>query len=326
MYNDCEIQAFQAVCPEHPVGTHRDVGTALNLAPLRAAGAQGAGVKVVVVDGGIDGTRINVSGGYNPRPGVAPGTAPPGHGTMVAFDALIAAPRAMIYDYALLQSRGGFWVGFLSDAIRAFSEIMIDHLETPGPMVAVNSWGMYDSSTDAPAGDPQNYSDNPAHPFNQVTAALAGSGVDVVFAAGNCGSTCPDGRCGRNDVGPGNSIMGANSHPEVVTVAAATVNREMLGYSSEGPGALDHDKPDLAGYSHFSGSGIYPADSGTSAACPVVAGVIAALRSSPAGRNLAPRDMKDLLTRNANAVRGSGWDPQFGAGLIDAGAAFAALP
>jgi subtilisin family serine protease len=192
-------------------------------------------------------------------------------------------------------------------------------------MVAVNSWGMYDSSTDAPAGDPQNYSDNPAHPFNQVTAALAGSGVDVVFAAGNCGSTCPDGRCGRNDVGPGNSIMGANSHPEVATVAAATVNREMLGYSSEGPGTLDHDKPDLAGYSHFSGSGIYPADSGTSAACPVVAGVIAALRSSPEGRNLTPRDLKDLLTRNANAVHGGGWDPQFGAGLIDAGAAFAAL-
>jgi hypothetical protein len=326
VFSDCEIGHFQPVCPTNAVGTHQDVQTALNLTPLLAAGAQGTGVRIVVVDTGIDGSQINVVGGYNPRPGVGPGTAPPDHGTMVAFDAQLAAPQAMIFDYALLQSQGGLWVGFLSDAIRAFSEIMVDHLTNPGPMVVVNSWGMYDTFTDAPVGNPQNYSSNPSHPFNQITGALVGSGVDVVFAAGNCGSTCPDGRCGTNNTGPGNSIMGANSHPDVITVAAVTVNQDLLGYSSEGPGVLEHDKPDIAGFSHFSGSQVFPADSGTSAACPVVAGVIAALRSSPNGRNISPQNMKDVLTQNANATHGTGWDPQFGAGIVDAGAAFNALP
>lgn len=326
VYSDCEIGHFQPVCPGTAVGTHVDVQNALNLTPLLAAGAQGTGVRVVVVDTGIDGSQINVVGGYNPRPGISPGTAPPDHGTMVAFDALLAAPQSMIFDYALLQSQGGLWVGFLSDAIRAFSEIMVDHLANPGPMVVVNSWGMYDSSTDAPIGNPQNYSSNPSHPFNRITGALVGTGVDVVFAAGNCGSTCPDGRCGANNIGPGNSIIGANSHPDVVSVAAVTVNQDLLGYSSEGPGVLDHDKPDIAGFSHFSGSQVFPIDAGTSAACPVVAGVIAALRSSPNGRNILPQQMKDRLIQNANSTHGAGWSPQFGAGIVDAGATFNALP
>ena len=326
VYADPEIGLFNPVCPNSAVGTHVDVQNKLNLTSLLADGAQGTGVKVVVVDTGIDGSQVNVSGGYNPRPGVAPGTSPPDHGTMVAFDALIAAPQCMIFDYALLQSQGNTWVAFLSDAIRAFSEIMIDHLQAPGPMVAVNSWGMYDTSSDAPPGNPQNYSENPNHPFNQITAALVGSGVDVVFAAGNCGSTCPDGRCGTNNVGPGNSIHGANSHPDVVTVAAVTVNDDLLGYSSEGPGALHNDKPDIAGYSHFDGSGVFSADSGTSAACPVVAGVMAAIRSSNKGRNLSPADLKNFLLNNANAVHGGGWDPQFGTGIVDASAAYDAIP
>src|SRR5439155_103013 len=82
---------------------------------------------------------------------------------------------------------------------------------------------------------------------------------------------CPNARCGAGDTGPGQSIHGANSHPDVVTVAAVTVTDRRLGYSSQGPGGLDSRKPDLAGLSQFAGSGIYEADSGTSAASPVAA-------------------------------------------------------
>jgi hypothetical protein len=325
VYADPEIGPFQPICPSGPIGNDTDVRNKLNLVPLSAAGAQGTGVRIIVVDTGIDGSQINVVGGYNPIGGVAPGTSSPDHGTMVAYDALIAAPNAMIFDYALLQSQGNTWVAFLSDAIRAFSEIMVDHLQMPGPKVAVNSWGMYNTGSDAPVGNPQNYSRNPSHPFNQITSALVGSGVDVVFAAGNCGSTCPDGRCGINDRGPGNSIHGANSHPDVVTVSAVTVNDELLGYSSEGPGGLDAQKPDIAGFSHFAGSGVWPEDSGTSAACPVVAGVIAALRSTPQGRNLTPAQMKDYLTQHARRLSGTGHDFQYGWGIVDAGAALQAI-
>ena len=110
-------------------------------------------------------------------------------------------------------------------------------------------------------------------------------------------------------------------------MAAATINDDLLGYSSEGPGALEHDKPDITGFSHFAGSGVFPADGGTSAACPVVAGVIAAIRSSSKGRQLPPADLKQFLLDNTNVVHsGSGWDPQFGFGIVDASAAYDAIP
>ncbi len=326
IFTDPEIGLCQAVNPQGPIGATADVETKLGLSALHAAGGDGHGVKVMVVDNGIDGSQINVVGGFSPAPGVFPGSASPHHGTMVAYDARIAAPQAMIYDYALLQSTGALWVGFLSDAVRAFSEMMIDHLQVPGPMVAINSWAMYNRSQDAPAGNPQNYHSNPAHPFNQITGALVGTGVDVLFAAGNCGAQCPDGRCGAGDSGPGNSIHGANSHPEVMSVAAVTIHDDRLCYSSQGPGSLNPEAPDISGFSHFAGSGVFPQDSGTSAACPVVAGVLAALRSTTSGPSLSPADLKSLVTQNARSVHGTGWSPDFGWGIVDADAAFNAMP
>src|SRR5207249_1064073 len=135
----------------------------------------------------------------------------------------------------------------------AFADLVERVSAAPGRWVVNNSWGLFDRASDAPVGSPENYSANPDHPFNQVTGALVAAGADVFFAAGNCGADCPDGRCGAGDTGPGASIHGANSHPDVVTVAAVTVTDRRLGYSSQGPGALYSRKPDLAGFSHFKG-------------------------------------------------------------------------
>ena len=327
IFSDPPIGPFPVVVPTGPVGTSADVCDKLNLTNLHNAKYDGRGVRLMIVDTGICQNDVPVTGGYSPNPAVAPGNSPPGHGTMVAFDALIAAPKAMVFDYPLLRSTGaGQWVAFLSDAIRIFSEIMIQKLQTPGPAVVVNSWGMFDRSKDAPLGNDQNYSANPKHPFNQLVTALAGSGLDVVFAAGNCGSTSPDSRCSAGDCGPGNSIHGANSHPEVISVAAVTINDDVLGYSSEGPGELFREKPDVAGFSHFTGSGVYPADSGTSAACPIVAGVVAALRSKPELRAASPSQVRRALMESArHAPAKPGWDPQVGWGIVDGDCTGAAI-
>lgn len=327
IYSDPEIEACAVVCPSGAVGTDADVRQKLNLASLQAGQMDGRGVKIMIVDSGIDQTKIPVAGGFSPNPSVSPGNSPSGHGTMVAFDALIAAPRAMIYDYPLLTTTaGGRWVGLLSDGLRVLSEIMVTCLQVPGPMVVVNSWALYDRRTDAAVGNPQNYCSNPRHPFNTIISALTAAGIDVLFAAGNCGATWPDQRCGLSDRGAGNSILGANSHPDVISVAAVTINDDVLGYSSEGPGALYANKPDIAGFSHFTGSGVSPVDSGTSSACPVVAGVVAALRSKSSIRDVPPATLKNSLLQSARRVGNPGWDPQTGAGVIDAGAALALLP
>src|SRR5216117_2186736 len=308
-------------CGQAPVGDTRDVARRLGVTALQRVGLTGRGVHVAVVDTGIDGSRISVAGGWAATPGYVPGSSRPDHGTMTAYDARIAAPEAEIFDYALLKSHAGTWSAFLSDAISAFADLIERVHARPGRWVVNNSWGLFDRSNDAPIGSSENYSANPDHPFNQITGSLVAAGADVFFAAGNCGADCPDARCGAGDTVPGASIHGANSHPDVITVAAVTVTDRRLGYSSQGRGALYSRKPDLAGFSHFVGSRIYPADAGTSAASPVAAGVAAALRQRFATDRLAPAQMKGLLQRTARDLQGNGWDYDLGYGVIDAAAA-----
>jgi subtilisin family serine protease len=326
VYADPAVSVFPSpYCGNPAIGGVAEVRQKLGVAALRRAGVTGRRIRVAVVDTGIDGNQIPVAGGWAPYPGYVPGSTPSDHGTMVAYDVQIAAPDTRILDYALLQSQAGTWTAFLSDGIAAFADLLGRLQAEPGPLVVNNSWGMFDRSEDAPIGSPENYSANPDHPFNQMVASLVAAGADVFFAAGNCGGDCPDGRCGIGDGGPGASIHGANSHPDVVTVAAVTVTDRRLGYSSQGPGGLYSRKPDLAAFSHFRGSGVDTADTGTSAASPVAAGVAAALRQRVSTRRLNPAQMKGLLQRTARDVQGDGWDFDLGYGVISAGAAARAL-
>jgi subtilisin family serine protease len=283
-------------------------------------------VRVAILDTGIDGQTVRVAGGWGPSKSYKPGKSAADHGTMVAFDLGIAAPEAEILDYALLSSSEATWTGFLSDGIAAYADLLALIERTPGPLVVNNSWALYDRTDDDPIGSPGNYSANPQHPFNQMVASLVAAGADVFFAAGNCGGDCPDERCGAQDHGPGASIHGANSHPDVITVAAVTVDGRRLGSSSQGPGGMASRKPDLAASSHFRGSSVFPADSGTSAASPVAAGVAAALRqrlNDPA--KFKPAQLKGLLQRTADDLERDGWDHDLGYGVIDAAAAIKRL-
>lgn len=327
MFADPAVSVFpSAYCGSAAVGTTADVARRLGVPVLRAHGLTGKHVHVAVVDTGIDGRRIPVAGGWAPLAGYVPGSAKPDHGTMAAYDVRIAAPDAQIYDYALLRTQAGTtWAAFLSDAITAFADLIERMNATPGRWVVNNSWGMFDRSEDAAVGSPENYSANPDHPFNQMTGSLVAAGADVFFAAGNCGAQCPDRRCGTGDTGPGQSIHGANSHPDVVTVAAVTVTDRRLGYSSQGPGGLHARKPDLAAFSHFEGSGVSPVDGGTSAASPVAAGVAAALRQRFPPSALTPAQLKGALQRSARDLASRGWDYDLGYGVIDAAAAARAL-
>ena len=326
VYADPEILPAPVYCQASGEGDYQDVRKALGVTKLRAAGLQGKGVRIAVMDTGIHGAHPAPDGKpiqgrivYGYRPGMAAGSYRGGssainHGTMVAFDSLLGAPAAQILDYAIIPATGEAWQAFLSDALAAVADLLEYFKKKPGPLVVNNSWALFDRRDDAPAGSAENYSANGDHPFNQIVGALVDAGADVLFAAGNCGKECPDGRCGKQDKGQGNSIHGANSHPKVITVAAVTVKKVRLGYSSQGPGGLNNRKPDLAAFSHFAGSGVYKADGGTSAASPVAAGIVAALRQ--ALPKLSPGEMKAILQRTATAV-GSAWNYDTGYGIID---------
>lgn len=318
IFADPVIRACPTYCGEAAVGSSRDVARVLGVPALRKARLSGRNVRIAIVDTGIDGQRIpNVREGWSADGQYQPGSAGVDHGTMCAFDAHIAAPEAELLDYALLRNAEAL-TSFLSDAIAAFADLIGRLQSKPGPLVVNNSWAVFDRSDDAPIGSPENYSTNPDHPFNQITGSLVEAGADVLFAAGNCGSQCPDSRCGRGDTGPDASIHGANSHPDVITVAAITIDGRRLGYSSQGGGGLARRKPDVAAPSHFAGSGVYDADGGTSAACPVAAGVVAALRQHRLLKALPATRMKALLQKTAVRTDGMGWDTDLGYGTINA--------
>ena len=200
----------------------------------------------MIVDQGLDAALTPNFGGGWISGGDPPGTTKRGHGAMVARNVLHAAPAARIFDCRIVPDRIGSVGHFMSDAQAAVQQMLLD-IELQRylgywrePWVFVNAWGLFSRSQD-PEG---NYSANPLHPINLLMDFIDGRGHDVVFAAGNCGQFCPSPRCDW-DAGPGRTIVGANSHPKVLTVGAVRTDGLWLGYSSQGPGQeeLSPDDP-----------------------------------------------------------------------------------
>ncbi|MDC0834729.1 S8 family serine peptidase [Geitlerinema sp. CS-897] len=340
VFADPQIEPIIVCGGSPPVGNDQTVENLLKVLQLHAKGMDGSNVMVAIVDTGINlahlkskgkTPKLDASKSWAPNPSVTPGNARVGHGTMCAFDVCIAAPNCTLLDYALLQSTrsgGSKMDGFLSDAIRAFSQLrdLLSAAPEPKPALVVNnSWGMYHPSWDFPVGHPGNYSDNPHHPFNITVESLEDAGADILFAAGNCGADCPDPRCKGVTNRP---IYGANSHSSVLCIAGIDINKSRVGYSSQGPGRLDSKKPDLCAYTHFSGSEAFGAgspDSGTSAACPVAAGVVAAIRSFKSPTDLPPTQLRELLRRTTEDLGATGFDYNHGYGAIDVASILGAL-
>ena len=335
VYSDPRIQPC-ITCPSTPpVGTAANVANLLGVPLLARRGMDGTGVYVAVVDTGINLPYLNAHGkhphtdsakSWVPHAGLVPFNIPVNHGTMCAYDVCIAAPKCTLLDVAVLQSTtpgGSIMDGLLSDAVRAYSFLLRIMLAPHRPgdarsMVVTNSWGMFHPSWDFPPGNPGRYMDNPNHPFNRIVGSLERAGADILFAAGNCGRDCPDSRCQGYTTG---GIYGANGHPQVICIAGVDITKARVGYSSSGPGLLSRMKPDLTCYTHFSGSLVYPADGGTSAACPTAAGVVAAFRAKfPYDRTnikTHPAAIHSLLEHTAEDRGAVGFDFDYGWGIIN---------
>lgn len=339
VYADPVIENCLTCIGDPPVGTHRNVARLLEVDKLKRAGMTGQGVNLAIVDTGMNVAHLRAKGqpaklGTNKHFTPAGVTTRPGqhavdHGTMCAFDAGIAAPDATYLDHAVLlsQTQGPTaMAGLLSDAVRSFAKLRRVLDATPAnrrALVVSNSWGMFDPAWDFPVGHPGNYSDNPRHPFNVIVASLESAGADILFAAGNCGRDCEDGRCNFRR----RPVCGANSHGRVLSVAGIDTKRKRVGYSSQGPGRLAAQKPDLAIYTHFKGSEVFAPDpdGGTSAACPVLAGLVAAVRTKYSATRLSPASLRALLVKTADDLGGVGFDNDHGWGTPNTTALLAAL-
>ena len=317
-------------------------GTTVDGTPIDTTGRN---VQVVIVDQGLDQRLIpskNFGGGW-PVHGTLPGATQPKpdtirrtHGMMIAQNILAVAPEVKLFDLPMVPRKiGNIQDFFVSTANAAYLQMLSDIRsyqvgQYPGPWILVNPWGIFDTESEFPTG---NYTNDPTHPFNLLVAGFVSNNVDVVFAAGNCGQFCPDTRCGDSDIGPGNDILGANSLGEVLTVGAVRADTMWLGYSSQGPGQprLAHDKPDLCAPSQFCETeDAFTVNTGTSAACALAGGVVAALRSTWNSATVSPGRLKTVLNTTARKTPDTGnprqWKARYGHGILDAEAAFKKLP
>jgi subtilisin family serine protease len=295
-----------------PKGTLADVVAYLGCDRIWEEGFRGQGIVIGICDTGVNQDDVpQVVDGWTANEAMPWGTDPQGHGTMCATDAVGMCPEAQIIDIGILKSSGPDFSGFISDAILAY-EWVLQRRRAGQPLhILSNSWGMYQNEW-AP-----DYATDPHHPFTLKVLQAIQEGVIVCFAAGNCGGRCPDNRCG-DDVGFGKSIWGANGHEEVITVGAANIQGEWAGYSSQGPAALYDLKPDVCAPSHF--TGYTQSDAGSSAACPVCAGVLGLLKQARPG--LTQAQARRILAATALNLCAPGWDYQTGYGMIQAYAAY----
>jgi Subtilase family len=287
---DPRIHPFATSCGEFycagPVGHVTDVRAAYSEL------GDGAGTNVAVLDSGF----VH------------------GHGAMTTYDIEAVAPQANICPFDLSSSAGGSVYVRVSHACEAMLRV-IELRESSGlPTVASCSWGIYDPS------DCLTYAKWPkTHPFASVLLAAMNAGVVVLFSAGNCGECCGHLEC-NHYIGPGNSIWGANSLEQVITVAACTLPEDghpsqVLGGSSQGPTWDGRYKPDICAYSQFAGR--LNVDGGTSAACAVAAAVSALLlsRQPQAGHQDIKRHFI-ATARHVTATAQGVWDPADGYGVL----------
>ncbi len=301
----------------------------------------GDGVNVIIVDVGV--TRrylkeilpdVRFRGGFRdrdltrPQPGKYVDVyGKPGdwHGNMIARNILRLAPKVRIYDAPLLPGRVVTPNSFTEDAEALFEGIEDAVLNSPHkdePWIIVNAWAVADTIQEFDLGLPANrrYADGRDHPFNRLVARMSGK-FDMVFAAGNFGAYAPDPSAGIYDRGNDRSIKGTNALPEVLTVGAVTATGEWIGAASHGYGPKSltgngalNEKPDIAAPSWF----CEPDDpalvsTGTSAACGVAAGMLAALRTQHSTETPAQmfQRIRDMSTNRCEA----GWNGRTGHGI-----------
>lgn len=241
-------------------------------APQAHATTKGAGVKVCVVDTGVDSThpdlKNNLIGGVNfvVIKGKIDSTKwndDNGHGSHVAgtiaaednsIGVIGVAPLAKIFAVKVLDSRGS---GYMSDVTDGITSCV-----THGTHIINMSLG----GTGDPTAD---------SPLKTAILNAQAAGVEVVVAAGN------EGQDSRNTVPAG--------YPSVIAVAATDINNNFPSWSNFGLDNNDYSAPGVNISSTWK-AGAYRTISGTSMASPHLAGVVA-LKKSVANAALVAVDL-----------------------------------
>jgi subtilisin family serine protease len=259
-----------------------------------ASGNRGEGIKVAVLDTGIDCGHPDLDGNCASGIDFVNDDSDPmddnGHGTHVAgtiaaedddIGVVGVAPRATLYGIKVLDHNGnGSW----SDVVAG-----LEWAVQNGIQVANHSYGA---------------SGNPGTIVLDAFQAAEDAGIVHVAAAGNSG----------NCLGTGDSVEYPARFDSVIAVANTDFDNRRACSSATGA-LVEIAAPGSAIYSTRVGGG-YTTLNGTSMASPHVAGVAALVLA--AGRFTSPADVRNQLFVTADDLGAPGRDPHYGFGLVDA--------
>ncbi len=231
---------------------------------------QGEGVRVAIIDTGIDynhpDLKPNYKGGYNAVKQNNDPLDDQGHGTHVAGTigavrdlkgVAGVAPKAELYSAKVLDSSGSGQYSWIIDGIQwaINNKMQVINMSLGGP-----------SGSDA---------------LKAAIDAAYKAGITVVCAAGN-------------DSGPVNYPA---KYENAIAVSASDINNKIAYFSSRGP-EIDFIAPGVSVYSTYKG-GVYKSLSGTSMASPHVAG-LAALAVSAGYKT--PDQVRTALKKAASSI------------------------
>jgi len=265
-------------------------------------GNKGTGVKVAIIDTGIDYNHPDLVANYEGGIDFVEGDGDPmddnGHGTHCAgivaaedneIGVIGVAPKVWLYAVKVLDDTGS---GSVTDVIAG-----IDWATINGMQIISMSLG----------------SDSDSVTLHSACDAAYGAGVLVVAAAGNDYQ-----RRGRAEV---DTVDYPARYDSVIAVGATDVTDTKASWSSTGS-ALELAAPGVYIYSTYLDS-TYDTYSGTSMACPHVVGTAALVwAGEPTLTNV---EVRTRLQETADDLGSDGWDGWYGYGLVDADEA-AAVP
>jgi len=257
---------------------------------VHATQNKGTGIRVAILDTGIDYDHSDLEGNYKGGYDYVNDDAYPmddnGHGTHCA--GIVAAkdngegvvgvaPEADLYAVKVLNSGGS---GYESDVIAGIQWSVSQGID----VISMSFGGSGHSQSLQDACDEAYYR----------------SDIVIVAAAGNNG----------NPPGKGDNVDYPARYDSVIAVAATDSNDNRARWSSTGP-AVELAAPGVSIYSTVPGG--YGTKSGTSMACPHVAGTAALA--------IGEGNVRQCLQNTAEDLGDLGFDTKYGYGLVDAEAA-----
>lgn len=301
------IENDEKVFAHVPIGTCQEVQVLKQTTPwgvnrigsrlVNALGNTGKGIKIGVLDTGIDynheDLKGNYMGGYNFVGNNSNTMDDNGHGTHVSgiiaaedndIGVVGVAPQAYLYSAKVLAFDS---TGSTSDIVSGL-EWSVDN-----DMRIINmSLGSEDDSISVGRAINNTYN----------------AGILIVSAAGNSG----------NVIGKGDNIDFPARYNSVISVGATDINDKRASFSSTGP-TLELSAPGDHILSTLNGNK-YGSLSGTSMSCPHVSGVAALIMSAEPGiTNVRTRVRMQMTAQNMSKVTG-GFSAKdwYGYGLVDA--------